>query len=507
VPKVEELVGCQQPQIVRWPVGVASSTTAEEFIELADAYPHPNIALGEAQRFALTVGCSENDSGGWAARTFGDCKPRQQGKNNDSTVRELGGIVLVGERLQIHTAQALDTAKEAQRRLVEVLESYSDLTRMVSKVRHANDERSIEFRSGARIVFKTRTKSGLRGFAKVDLVVIDEAQEATSDEMAASAPVILANPNAQTWWSGSGGLDYSTEWWRLRKRALLGPDGAFGYVEHTAEQVSVVDGKIECVPPVDILDRRVWAVAMPLLNAGPVTVAAVESLHLQLGDEKFTREGLNVWDPLPDDLEEQDVKLPAEKWAATMTMNPPTQEPGRITIGWEVAHGGECASIGIGVGDIRKPYVELIEHRDGTGWLPKRLVELAREWNPTAIGCISAGPSGAQVGAVMTAFREASLPDELLELLSMSEYRSACEGFYVDVTEGRLSRPDGELAAQGPLENAVGDATDRMYGTSGWVFSQRDASIPITPLVAVTIARFLLPTEVDETPPALSQLF
>lgn len=178
-----------------------------------------------------------------------------------------------------------------------------------------------------------------------------------------------------------------------------------------------------------------------------------------------------------------------------MTDDPPPDEDvhGKLTIGWEVGWDGEWSSIGVGVGDIRGPYVELIEHRKGTGWLPERLVQLVERWDPIAVGCIGAGPSGAQVGAVLAAFQEAGIDPDLLHMMSMVDYRAACGGFYTDVTEGRLTRPE----RQGPLERAAADAAERKY-SGAWVWEQRSATVPITPLVAVTVARALLPTEVDE---------
>jgi len=53
-----------------------------------------------------------------------------------------------------------------------------------------------------------------------------------------------------------------------------------------------------------------------------------------------------------------------------------------------------------------------------------------------------------------------------------------------------LKRPDG----QGPLDRAAADAAERPLGDA-WAWDLRSATVPISPLVACTIARALLPIE------------
>ena len=75
------------------------------------------------------------------------------------------------------------------------------------------------------------------------------------------------------------------------------------------------------------------------------------------------------------------------------------------------------------------------------------------------------------------------------------DYKQACGGFFADVIEGRLRRP----ANQGPLDVAAADAAERQLGDS-WVWDLRSSVVPISPLVAVTIARSLLRVDAVSTP-------
>jgi hypothetical protein len=170
-----------------------------------------------------------------------------------------------------------------------------------------------------------------------------------------------------------------------------------------------------------------------------------------------------------------------------------------MSLSFGVAPDGEWSSIALSMGSLADPYVAVIEHRQGVGWLPGRLVELVERWSPLAVGFNNAGPAAAQSGSVLEAFRAAGVSAELLVPVNTQDYKSACGGFFTDVIEGRLKRPDG----QGPLDVAVADAADRPLGDA-WAWDMRNATVPICPLEAVTVARSLLPTEVPSVAPVFA---
>lgn len=200
----------------------------------------------------------------------------------------------------------------------------------------------------------------------------------------------------------------------------------------------------------------------------------------------------------------REVKIPPEKWAQTIVSELVPVEPGNLALAFDITRDGKFASIAVGVGDIRDPYVELIEHQQGAGWLPSRLVELVKKWRPYVVGCNGAGPAMAMVPSVLAAFREEGIELEI-EQVQARDYKAACGGFYADIVEeavdangvamgrSRLRRPAGQPA----LDAAAADATERPLGDA-WAWDLRNATVPISPLVAVTVARALLPTEVED---------
>jgi len=479
------------PALLVLPPDAASLDEAHAAIEMWEYYSRKT--LDPTQRLVVEVLMAETADGKWAAKTTGREMPRQNGKGDEIEVVELWGLVQRDEAIMHTIHDAVLLATQTQERMLAKLQ-HPDLRPKVKRKWMGVGQQMIEMRNGGIIWYRTRSGGGGRGVDDIDRLVVDEAQHATTEQMSAVTSTLMANDNPQMNAMGTSALAGRSDWWwGFRRRALIDNPGPFGYVGHTAENV-YLDDKGEIVQePVDVQDRKLWYIANPSLAAGRGEgIASFEEELHRLGEEAFAQEHLGVWDP-PPRTEATESKLPAEAWADTATDEPPDVAAGEITIGWEVARDGTWASIAIGFGDIRSPYVELIEHRQGTGWLPARLVHLVNKWQPIAVGCINAGGSAAQVGPVLSAFREAGIADDMLTLMPMTQYRAGCGGLYSDVIEGRLSR----LRGQGPLDAAAKTAVERAYGTDSWVFEGRSASTPIGPLVAVTVARALLPTEVE----------
>jgi hypothetical protein len=66
--------------------------------------PEFGYDLDEWQAWYLTESCGTKPDGKWAAFETMLIAPRQNGKNGAVEVREIGGLYLFGERMQIHTA-------------------------------------------------------------------------------------------------------------------------------------------------------------------------------------------------------------------------------------------------------------------------------------------------------------------------------------------------------------------------------------------------------------------
>ena len=288
---------------------------------------------------------------------------------------------------------------------------------------------------------------------------------------------------------------WSEWWWMMRCRALSAAPGAFGYIGHTAERVSLDGAGRPVQLPVDVEDRDLWRSANPVVAAGRGGgMEFLEEQFQRLGPEGFAREHLCVWDPMPSSERAGHM---AEYWSATRIEFAPEMHPGAVRLGWAVDAAGASASIAVAVGSAHVPYVELVDHRKGVGWLPERLAELVQRWSPPAVGHNNAGATAAQVGAVLEALVSEGVDASIMEPLPGARWAAACGAVDVAAREGRLSRH----AEQPPLDLAGDRAGVRLIG-DGSAWDARSASVPVSPLEAITAAVAVLPQPaVEEAAP------
>ena len=138
---------------------------------------------------------------------------RQNGKGDEIEVVELWGLVQRAEAI-LHTVHdAVLLASQTQQRMLSVLEGHADLRRLVKRKWQGTGQQMIEMRNGGTIWYRTRTGGGGRGVDDVDRLVVDEAQHATEEHLAAVSPTLLANSNPQMNAMGTAGLARSSAWW------------------------------------------------------------------------------------------------------------------------------------------------------------------------------------------------------------------------------------------------------------------------------------------------------
>jgi hypothetical protein len=427
--------------------------------------------------------------------------PRQSGKTTlvlpvftHRCVAEFpGGRLDRGPQRQTvaYTAQTRnDARKKWIKEFVPLLEA-SPFRHQFDK-RLTNGSEGLDWSNGSSFdLVATMEKSGHGD--TLDLGIIDEAFAQTDDRLEqALEPAMITRTAAQLWiisTAGENELKSPFLWDQVqsgRRVCAEGLESRTAYFEWSV-------GEDEDADDIEVVASRHPAVGFT------VTVADLEARRQQFeakGDMSgFRRAYCNMWGAI---AALKDPKIPGDKWLATLG---PERQPtaGQMSLSFGVAPDGEWSSIALSMGSLADPYVAVIEHRQGVGWLPARLVELVERWSPLAVGFNNAGPAAAQAGAVLEAFRAAEISADLLTPVNTSEYKAACGGFYTDVIEGRLRRPDG----QGPLDVAVADAAERPLGDA-WAWDMRNATVPICPLEAVTVARALLPTEVPSVAPVFA---
>lgn len=123
--------------------------------------------------------------------------------------------------------------------------------------------------------------------------------------------------------------------------------------------------------------------------------------------------------------------------------------------------------------------LDLIDRRDGTGWLPARVREVVERNRPPAVGFDKAGPA-------LDVAAELALDDlDGADLVgtSSSEYAAACAGLLRAVVNGALTHP-----GQADLDNAAAVAARRVIGDGVWAWGRRKSGASIAALEAATVA-------------------
>ena len=486
-------LGSPVPTILHLPVGVHSLAAADEAIELANAYGVcGGEPLAESEEIAVRSILGERVDGSWAAATVGLFGPRQAtGKNDIIATCELGGLLLFGERLIIHTAHEFPTANESFLRVVAVFEAWDELRRKVARIRYANGEQGIEMRSGQRLKYRARTGGSSRGFAKADRLIYDEAQHLSREHVAASGPSRLANPNSQSIYAGSGGLPTSSVAWALRRTGLAGKAPRLAYIEHTSERVSLDDnGRVVSVRP-EASDRDGWYLAMPGLGRW-VTEEAVEAMYDELGPDLGLRELGCVWDA---ELGSDDVgPIDPARWALLIDANTPPPDDATVRLALDAPPDRKSATFSVaGVRSDGLLYVGIREHLPPTSKdsqsLKDRVVAQALHYSQghkTAVILPPSSPARAWKADLVAA-------GVSLDEMTPAEYAEACGRITDAVNDGTLrhrGNPDLDAAVAGLAAKASGDV-------EAW--SRRNSSANIAPFVAATCALVRVPVTTEPT--------
>lgn len=141
------------------------------------------------------MGRSEDDL--WMHDRFGWAVPRQNGKNEIVTIREMWAL-MNGEKT-LHTAHRTSTSRAAWERLKRFLDDAS----IEYKDSGALGRETVRIKAtGGEVHFRTRSNAGGLG-ESYDLLVIDEAQEYTEAQESALKYVIAASKNPQNLFLGT----------------------------------------------------------------------------------------------------------------------------------------------------------------------------------------------------------------------------------------------------------------------------------------------------------------
>jgi hypothetical protein len=453
------LLGVQRPRILSVPP-TSSCLAGQEAVELATL---AGLELDPWQAFVLEKSLAERPGGKWAAFEVGLVVPRQNGKGSILEARELAGLFLLGERLILHSAHRFDTALEACRRIMTLIESTPDLDRRVKRVTRSHGEEGIELRTGQRLRFKARTSSGGRGFSG-DTVILDEAMILPVAAMGALMPTMSARPNPQLWYVGSAvnaeEHEHGTVLTRIRQRGLKGNDPSLAYLEWSAPEDA------------DHGDIYAWAQANPGLGIR-IQAEHVARERASMVPKTFGVERLGIGD-WPDE-DGGNPKIDPTVWAELA--DPSSRRSGPVAFAIDVAP--DMTSAAVAVAGRRADglaHVEIAEDRPGTEWVVERVAAMCAKTRPCAVAVDARSPAA----ALAPRLREKGV---VVTLTGVNEMGQACGGLQDLVTNRQIRHLHWP-----PLDAAVASARPRAIGEAGLWGWKRGTPAPITTLVAATLA-------------------
>lgn len=457
-------------------------------------------------------------TGKWAHGRCGLAVPRQNGKNAVIEIRELYGMVVLGEAI-LHTAHELKTARKAFKRLKyffgdEVDDDrakFPDLNALVKEIRSANGQEAIflkdvcetcdevedaceceqdeqKLRKGGSIEVIARSAGSGRGFT-VDVIVIDEAQHLSDEDLEAILPAKSSAPRGdpQVIYTGTPPNREKGEkgeaWIRIRTKSTKKGARRVSWTEY-----GVPDGPMPDIDDIELLYATNPSLGIRHANgAYGLTMDAVRDDREDLSDAGYARERYGWWG---DTRSTNRGVINMTKWAELKIGG---SEPTRGLIVIDVSPNLEWSAVGVAT-DGPDDRVQVLVHRDeGDDWVVERVAKLKK--NLTKVLEVALTPAAHIFAADLTALKIES------KLLTTTDVARGCTAFQTMVKDGSLAHVNQQI-----LNDAARTAVTRYVGTSGLqVWDDAGRKVDITPLNVVSIAAQRWAAEIAKpTPPALT---
>lgn len=352
--------GSQEPRIRVEPERVR--TDGEDAAALYGAYASP---LDPWQRLVLDCWLGMDAAGRYNVTSAGLSVPRQNGKNVDIEARELFGSVIRGERI-LHTAHQVKTSKKSFRRLVSIFQDkrYPEIMELVRHIRFTNGEECIELENGGSVEYSARSRQAARGFDGISLVVFDEAQELTDDQIDAILPTLSASATGTRQIIYTGTPPYpscpGTVFRRLRE-AALGEPGTHDAWHEWGVAAKTID-------EINISDRTLWAMTNPALGYH-LTEEFTQTELSTMAPDGFARERLGWWSPTMDHEIERAIGEALWDSCASDAEKPEGKTAFGVKFSADGASVALCGAVIPAEGPARVSLLDVQNTGRGTAWL------------------------------------------------------------------------------------------------------------------------------------------
>lgn len=407
---------------------------------------------------------------------------RQNGKGAVLEAIELYWMFISCARVIVHSAHEFATSREHFQRIEGLITNTPELQAELARggIKWSHGDESISLANGIRLLFKTRTKSAVRGFT-IDKLVMDEAMVLGAAAVKAMVYATSAGIDKQIIMTGSAGDKDSIHFGKARTRGIKGSDPRLFFAEWSANLCSLLCPK-DCEVHDQPGDPRTWAKANPGLGIR-LDWETTQSEYLGHEADVFNQERLSVGD-WPVDDEAWSV-ITEEGWLNCY--DPLSKSPGPFTFSIDttpdkryscIAAAGDDGEGGTHIEVTGKGDVS--DYRPGTSWVVSRATEI----NKRVRNAQWVIDKGTQAGAYWDELEKAGLR---LITPTTREYAQACGDFYSSVMPIGGSTPTIRHGNQPELSSAVAGAEKRDLADM-WAWDKRNSASDISPLVAATNA-------------------
>lgn len=358
--------GSQEPRIIVEPSRI--STDGTDAAILMSEY---GCKLDPWQQLVLDCWLGKDEEGRYTVTSAGLSVPRQNGKNVDLEAREFFGLVVSGEKI-LHTAHQVRTSKKSFRRLAAMFtdKRHPEITDIVKNIRYTNGEECIELDNGGAIEFSARSRQAARGFDGISLVVFDEAQELTDDQIEAIMATLSASSTGTRQIIYTGTPPYpgcpGTVFRRRRTTCMTDPS------PHDCWHEWSVDG--DNVEKINADDTSLWYNTNPALGIR-LTEDFTREEFKTMSKDGFCRERLGWWSPVLTEV--VDYAINARVWDSCKSEDPKPE--GKTAYGVKFSADGAwvclCGAVIPKEGKARISLIEAKPTGHGTQWLADWLNE------------------------------------------------------------------------------------------------------------------------------------
>lgn len=362
--------GSQEPRISIEPPRV--STDGDDAALLMSEY---GCALDIWQKTVIDCWLGKDEQDRYNVTSAGLAVPRQNGKNVCLEAREFYGLVINGERI-LHTAHQVRTSKKSFRRLAAMFtdKRHPEITDIVKQIRYTNGEECIELDNGGVIEFSARSRQAARGFDGISLVVYDEAQELTDDQVEAIMATLSASATGTRQIIYTGTPPYPGcpgEVFRRRRTVCTTDPGKYD----SWHEWSVAAEKVE---DINAEDHSLWYMTNPALGIR-LSEEFTEEEFRSMSRDGFARERLGWWSSIL--VNATDYAISEELWDSCKSDH--LKPEGKTAYGVKFSPDGSwvclCGAIIPAEGPARISMIEAQPTGKGTQWLADWLNARNRE--------------------------------------------------------------------------------------------------------------------------------